>query len=76
MKMPTEDFVSDDPTLLYSYTTYDTDIHLDEGPPTATQQRQVRFKRKASRKQTALISVNVICPQYQRKVANWLSTNN
>jgi len=29
----------------------DTDTHLGDQPPTPTQQRQVRFKRKASKKQ-------------------------
>ena len=45
------DFDPDDPTLPYSYPTYDTDTYLGDRPPTPTQ-RHVRFKRIASRKQT------------------------
>jgi len=47
------------------YPTYDTDTHLGDRLPTLTQQRQFRFKRKASRKtDRALIYVKVICSQY------------
>jgi len=47
-----EDFDSDDPALMDRYPTYDTDTHRGDRPPTRTQQRQVRFKRNASRKQS------------------------
>ena len=48
----TEAFDPDDPTLIDCYPTYDTDTNLGVRPPTPTQQRRVRFKRKTSRKQT------------------------
>lgn len=47
-----EAFDPNDPTLMGRYPKYDTDIHLGDQPPTPIQQRQVRFKRKASRNQT------------------------
>lgn len=36
---------------------YDTDSDLGDRPPTATQQRQVRYKRKASIKQIEHLSL-------------------
>ena len=39
-------------TLMGRYHTYDIDTDLGDRPPTPTQHRQVRFKRKASRNQT------------------------
>jgi hypothetical protein len=57
MESYSEAFDPDDPTLPYRYATYDTDTNLDEWPPTSTQQKQVHSNRKASWKQTALISV-------------------
>jgi hypothetical protein len=47
-----ETFDSDDPTPPYRYPTYDKDTYIGDRQPTPTQQRQVRFKRKASRKET------------------------
>ena len=46
-----------DPTLMDSYLRYYTDTHLGDRPPNPTQQREVRFTLKASRKQTDHISV-------------------
>jgi len=49
-----EAFDPDDPTLIDRYPRYDTDTHLGDRPPTPTQQREVRFTRKASRKNSEL----------------------
>lgn len=47
-----EAFDPDDLTLLNRYPPYDTDSKLGDRPLMPIQQRQVRFKRKAKRKQT------------------------
>ena len=47
-----EAFDPDDSPLMGRYPTYDIDTDLGDRPPTPTQHRQVRFKRKASRNQT------------------------
>jgi hypothetical protein len=47
-----EAFDPDDPTPVdrYSRYRYDMDKHLGDRPPITIQQREVRYKRKASRK--------------------------
>jgi len=53
-----EAFDPDDPSLIDRQPEYDTDTHLDDRPPTPTQQQDERYKLKASRKK----STPVICP--------------
>ena len=45
-----EAFDPDDPSLINRHPEYDTDTHLGDRPPTPTQQRDERYKIKASRK--------------------------
>ena len=49
--------ICDDPTLIDRYPEYNTDKHIGYRPPTPTQQREDRYKLKASKKK-------VICPQH------------
>ena len=50
-------FDPDDPTLIDRYTEYDTDKHLGDRPLTPTQQREDRYKLKASRKKSNLSTI-------------------
>jgi hypothetical protein len=45
-----ESFDPDDPSLTDRHPDYNTDTDLGDRPPTPTQQRDERCKRKASRK--------------------------
>jgi hypothetical protein len=50
-------FDPDDPTLIDRYPEYDTDKHLVDRPPTPTQQREDRYKQKASKKKSNLSAI-------------------
>jgi hypothetical protein len=52
-----EAFDPDDPTLIDRYREYDTDKHLCDRPPTPTQQREDRYKLRATRKKSNLSAI-------------------
>ena len=52
-----EAFDPDDPTLMDRYPEYDTDKQLGDRPPTPTQQRDARYKLKASRNKSNLSAI-------------------
>ena len=52
-----EAFDPDDPTLIDRQLEYDADKHLGDRPPTPTQQREIRYKLKASRKTSNLSTI-------------------
>ena len=53
-----EAFDPDDPTLIDRHPEYDTDKHHGDKPPTPTQQREDRYKLKASRKKSNLSAIH------------------
>jgi hypothetical protein len=52
-----EAFDPDDPLLINRHPEYDTDTHLGDRPPTPPQQRDERYKLKASRKKSNLSAI-------------------
>ena len=52
-----EAFDPDDPSLIDRNPEYDTDTHLGDRPPTPPQQRDERYKLKASRKKSNLSAI-------------------
>ena len=52
-----EAFDPDDPTLIDRHPEYDTDKYLGDRLPTPTQQRDERYKLKASRKKSNLSAI-------------------
>jgi hypothetical protein len=62
-------FDPDDPTLIDRHPDYDTDEHLDDRPPTPTQQREKRYMIKTSRKKSNPSAI----PDY---VSRTLNTHN
>jgi hypothetical protein len=50
-------FDPDDPQLIDRHAEYDTDTLLGDRPPTPTQQRDERYKLKASRKKSNLSAI-------------------
>ena len=52
-----EAFDPDDPSLIDRHPEYNTDTHLGDKPRTPTQQRDERYKLKASRKKSNLSAI-------------------
>ena len=50
-------FNPDDPLLIDHHPEYDTDTHLGDRPPPPTQQRDEKYKLKASRKKSNLSAI-------------------
>ena len=51
-------FVCMYPSLIDRHPEYDTDTHLGDRPPTPTQQRNEKYKLKASRKKSNLSAIS------------------